>query len=365
MIVHLMQDIKFAYSEIEVFETFYPGISLYVFPKEVEFDKERFGNVKYMFYDKVQNRSWHEIGKDCGEKIDYVMVYYATDNHMRIALNLQRLYGSKIYWMFFGSDLYSQIERRYNYPLFDNSSSNFFHRLKLLIGGYSNWLLFRKFVSRIDSFCFWNPYDFQLLKKYIPCSAKYRFYTHGKGGRTDKEIEFPEKLNNQVQINHSASLTGNHLTILKKIKTIDTNNVLSLLIPLSYGDMDMSSKVELFLSGTKMNYFLLKNFMATDDYLNLINKSSVAIFGHNRQEAGGNIHFHILNGTKVFLRNRNNLLRLYRDIGLHVYSFEDDLKTIEDILTPLTLEQKKENAAIFSSLYSTDKVEQSMINFFD
>ncbi|MBK6732482.1 MAG: hypothetical protein IPG60_16510 [Bacteroidetes bacterium] len=80
--------------------------------------------------------------------------------------------------------------------------------------------------------------------------------------------------------------------------------------------------------------------MPIDEYYALISNVPVAIFGHRRQEAAGNIFYLIGKGVKIFLRNDNNMISWFRDRGFIVYSFEDNLSSIND-LRPLTYDERK------------------------
>lgn len=364
-VVHLISDAKFAPSQKKVFETFYPGKSLYVLSSEVKYDENSFDDVDCIYINKSDRNEWKKIEDKCDGKIDYVFVYYAISSHINIALYLQKKYGCKIYWMFFGADLYSPLYVRYNYPLFDCVKLDFFHKIKKRLIGYYRWPLFKKFVKRVDSFCFWNPYDLELLKRYIPCNPKFRMYTHGTGSKPNYDYDFPEKIKNQVQVNHSASFTGNHITVLRKLSDLDFDRKLNVLMPLSYGSQSVLHKVESYVKSVNLGTTILKDFMPLDEYFKTINSSNSAIFGHNRQEAGGNISSLLRTGTKVFLRNSNNLLQFYRDYGVHIFSFEDDLNSIEDLLTPLSDSQKIENAERLNKVDSYSQVAESLKHFFE
>ena len=92
---------------------------------------------------------------------------------------------------------------------------------------------------------------------------------------------------------------------------------------------------------------------------------NASIYGQHRQEGGGNIIQAFRSGTKVFLREDNNLLQLYRDWGLKVFSFENDLNSIEDLLTSLSIEDQILNNCRIQECMSRDKVSESMRNLFD
>lgn len=366
MNLHLLYDKKFAKGQIEVFEQYFPGQSLYVITKGSDIiDLEKY-NV--MLLNNMTQKSLKSIQERCGNKIENIFVYNAGyDVQCIVALNIRKKCGSKIYWMFFGSDLYTNLYYRYNYPLIDDERKTLKNYLIDKMRMIKHWPLFKHFAAKVDYFCFWNIYDYQLLTKYVKTQAKFKFYTHDGGIAVNNNFVDYKKGNTGcvVQINHSASWDGNHLTVLKKIARIDNDRRLKLLIPLSYGKQSVVKEVENFIEKERLNAEVLKAFLPIDEYYALTRKVNATIFGQHRQEGGYNIIQSFRSGTKVFLREDNNLLRLYRDWGLKVFSFEDDLNSIEDLLTPLPIEDQILNNCRIQECMSQEKVSESMRHFFD
>lgn len=365
MYLHLLYDKKFAKGEIDVFEKYYPGESLYVFTRGG--DKPDLVDNNVMFLDGCSLRSINKVAQRCEKKIDIVFVYNASDTHCILALYFNKIYGSKIHWMFFGSELYDNLYYRFNYKLIDEDQKSIFKFFLDKLRLVKHWPLFKLFASKVDRFCSWNIYDYKLLKEFVNTPAKFVFYTHDEGLIIEKELL--EKKTNSfarlIQINHSASWDGNHLTILKKIASLDPDHKLNLLIPISYGDNRVKDDVVNYVETKGMNVKLQRDFLLPDDYFRLIGQVDVAIFGHHRQEGGGNIVQALKQGTKVFLREDNNLLQLYRDWGIIVFSFEKDLNSIEDLITPLSLEDQRNNFYRIQYNLSQEKVSESMKHFFD
>ena len=164
-------------------------------------------------------------------------------------------------------------------------------------------------------------------------------------------------------VNHSASYTGNHLTVIDKLYSLSVQDV-KLIFPLSYGpDLHKRLIEEKANSLFPNKCIFLTEYMPIDTYYSKINKCQCAIMGHRRQEAGSNISFLLRNGKKVFLREDNSLLYYYRDLGCAIYSFENDLNSIDD-LQPLTKEQQEINRKIILDSISKDKLDNMMLNLF-
>lgn len=359
MNLHLICDKKFAHAQIEVFERYYPGDSLYVMTQGHEMNGLEKYNVILM--DKISLSSLSNITKMCENRIENVFVYNANDKHRVLSLYLKKKYNSRIFWMFFGSDLYNMLYYRYGYKLVDGEKC-FGQKVLDLLRLLKHYPTFNLFVSNVDFFCFWNIYDYKLLKDYYNTQAKFKFYTHGEGVSSNSMRRYcnNSKIPFLIQINHSASWDGNHLTILKRLAEIDKGRQLRLLIPMSYGEKKIIEEVENFSIKNNLNVEILKEFIPKDKYFQRLDSVNSAIFGHHRQEGGANMLQAFKSGTKVFLREDNNLFKLFKDWGIIVFSFEKDLNTIEDLINPLPLKDQINNSEAISNQLSKERVAESM-----
>ncbi len=366
MYIHLLNDIKFARSEIEVFEKYYPGQSLYVFSSRVGINVKLINDIPDVPICDIKPFDYRKILAQCTEIIDCVLVYSANRSHVQIALSLRKKTNCKIYWMLFGMDLYDRLHYVYHYPLYDYNVVPFKIKLKKYISYLISNRAFLRFANAVDSFCFWNPNDFKLMQNYFGAKqVRFRYYGHGSGWPVGKIPEFKEKDLCRVQVNHSASPSNNHLTILRKLEILDSKKQLRVFLPLNYGLTDVVKQVEDFTSHSALKCDLLTKFLPLGEYYAAVALNGVAIFGSHRQEAGGNIITALRNGVKVYLRNDNNLLHLFRSWGMYVFSFEDDLNSMEDLLQPLTQQQKIDNYKAVTDHMSTEVVAKSMQHFFE
>ena len=339
MYIHLLNDLKFAGSEIAVFEKFFPSQSLYVFTSHEDNNANppnKLPNVPICY---VKPFDTDQLLSLCVEKIDCVLVYSA---------------------------LYDRLHYVYGYPLYDYNVVPLTIKIKKYFANIRSNKAFKIFANTIDSFCFWNPNDFRLMQKYFGAKqAQFRCYGHGLGWPVEAIPDFDEKDMLRVQVNHSASLSCNHMTILKKLEKLDSNNQLQVFLPLNYGVAAVKKQVKDFASHSPLNCNILTEFLPLKDYYAAVAQNGVAIFGSRRQEAGGNIVTALRNGVKVYLRNDNNLLQLYRSWGVRVFSFEDDLNSMEDLLEPLTRQQMIDNYKALTAHLSSEVVTESMSHFFD
>ena len=366
MYIHLLNDVKFARFEIAVFEKYYPGQSLYVFTFGGDQNDSQRGDLPDVPICDVRPFDYKQLLAQCTEKVDCVLVYSASRPHVKMALSLHQKTNCRIYWMFFGMDLYDRLHYVYNYPLYDYNVVPLKIKLKKYILNLRSNQVFKKFANTIDSFCFWNPNDFSLMQKYFGAKqARLRYYGHGLGKTFDVIPEFDEKDMSRVQVNHSASLSCNHLTVLRKLERLDSNKQLRVFLPLNYGATAVKKQVKDFASRSALQCNILTEFLPLTEYYTTVAQNGVAIFGSRRQEAGGNIITAFRNGVKVYLRDDNNLLQLFRSWDMHVFSFENDLNSVEDLLKPLTLQQKIDNYKALATHMSAEVVAESMAHFFE
>ena len=133
------------------------------------------------------------------------------------------------------------------------------------------------------------------------------------------------------QIGNSATITNNHLEILKILSKFKRENI-KIFAPLSYGDMEYANQVisygkEIF--GDK--FIPIQKFMPLEEYYRFLYTMDVAIFGMKRQQALGNIFMQIQMGCKIYF-DRESLLWSYftQDLGCVISDmseiFEMDIK---------------------------------------
>ena len=72
----------------------------------------------------------------------------------------------------------------------------------------------------------------------------------------------------------------------------------------------------------------LLNFLPLEEYNNYLSQCNVAIMGHHRQQAVGNIIVLLWLGVKVFLSEKSTLFSYLTRKGVVVYCLEKDLHTL-------------------------------------
>ncbi len=358
-ILHLCFDGNFINKSSTIFEHFYPGRNIFCI-KRRGYTKGRM--------QKMENAIWldttvpdpAQLVRICEERqVDTILVHGLNPMYCKALPLLSANHTRRIFWIFHGFELYYALGEKGLWKQVDNESlfsieswispTRYNYFIRKLLGKPIYYDRLVEALPWIDYFCFWLKEDYLLLKEHFNTNISFRHFQYGAYFRTDKDVPEPldvQKTAKEIRINHSASKTGNHDTLMNLLHKIDANNEFRKVVPLSYGSMYMRKRIckmgrrlfgEQFVP--ELDYVSLQEYWAT------LRKVGVAIFGHCRQEASGNIVALLRSGAKVFLRERNFLLKHYKDLGFIVFSVEKDLKTIDD-LQPLTVEQMQHNAEV-------------------
>lgn len=364
--IHLVQDEKFINNSIESFEKYYPHQNYFIVDKAVE-DCKFIKLQDNVFFIPFDNSQWI---KCIGEILDIhsanILVHYLTRLSALRAVELKNVSKyNRLYWIFYGGDLYDYLSIRYNYQLYDYKKVDIIekiaNKLRIILNRY-NYI--EDFCLKLDFFCFWNPYDYQLLCRYLKTNASFKNFYYVTNTLPNLDNLNKVYSGNKILINHSGSWTGNHLTILNALQKIELSDK-KIVLPLSYGPKEHINLIEKEVRRlySDENCKIIKDFLPVQTYYKIIGECQYAIMGHRRQEAGGNISFLLLNGKKVFLREDNSLLRYYKDLGCYIYSVEKDLYD-KEAFCPLSYEQKEQNCKIINRSLLKENIDCMMLNLF-
>ena len=366
MNLHICSDEKFINGAIELFENYSPNSNIFIIEipnvkYKVKYVRGSNNTIFMSLSDKSSIKKIQDFARKYG--IQRVYIHNLTQIRAAIALTLYKKFSIKLYWIFYGADLYTILSKKKEYDLYDyyiDSNKTFLYKLKKEIFNiklfcnfglsYTNSL--KDFFLKLDYFCFWNHHDYHLFRKHFQTSAKYKYFIYYNVLNLS-EVQHVKKEPLSILINHSASVTGNHLTVIKKLISLKGARTLKRVVtPLNYGNKSVVNAVKNlgeFSFGNK--YYPILDFLPKDDYYALLNSIAVAIFGSRRQEAGGNILYLLSVGTKVFLREDNNMIQYLKEAGFIIFSFENDLNSVED-LAPLREDQISHNQFIYHKIFN-------------
>lgn len=278
----------------------------------------------------------------------------------------------KVFWFAMGYDLYSYPMRN---PFIDVPNLigpltskikepfavRFKHIIKTILSLPLESLAY-KAMHRTDYFSGILEYEYDLLK------AENGY----KGGKVNFQYQSLESfktcgvkedyIGDNILIGNSAAETNNHLEVLQCFKKVNVGDR-KIIVPLSYGGWKVQKQIimESYEKEFHNQFVPILNFMPFADYKHIIGSCSIAIFGHERQQAMGNIYTALNMGCKVFLSNTSPVFTFLKKLGVYVYSIQNDLSTSE-INTPLTEEEKSHNRNIIYSMYN-EKQFRSNFNY--
>lgn len=369
-VLHLGRDHNFISDSKKRFEEFYPGQNIFVAHNPLGEFKMLKDTTGFLIYDLTREEQQAQLIELCRrEKVNKVVIHGMVSYMAKFLPKLKAACDVKIYWLFWGYELYETLAYKKGYPLLDDKFELF--NVSSYYKPYFATKLVRKLLGvcraddyevimpMVDYFCFWDIKDYELLQKYYNLPLKFRFFAYGasyKGQEVPDLFELKERPARNILINHQASAYGNHAAMFRLLADIDKENTFHKIVPISYGHKQI--KQDILKKGEKYfgdKFRPIEKYMPKAEYFELLEGIDIAIFGQRRQEASGNIIQLLRNGVKVFLRNDNNLLEYYRKKGYIIFSVEDDLKDMS-ALTSLTLEQKRHNreTALSKRLYYED-----------
>ena len=225
-------------------------------------------------------------------------------------LFLNQNFLHKCNWMVWGADLYD----------YQNTQKTLIKKALKKLRIYRKSIIIKKFGGIIT----YLRGDYELAQKWSGAQGKYyECFMYPSNLYKEYELETKDQQTINIQIGNSADTINNHLDILKKLEQYKDDDIM-IIAPLSYGDQVYAKKV--IEQGQKVfgdKFVPLTDFLAIDQYLDLLSKIDIAIFNHNRQQAMGNIITLLGLGKKVYIRRNITPWKMFEDVGIEIFDIED------------------------------------------
>jgi dTDP-N-acetylfucosamine:lipid II N-acetylfucosaminyltransferase len=185
--------------------------------------------------------------------------------------------------------------------------------------------------------------DIELVQRYLNKGIK-QIPLSFSGVEDFSSVALVDK-NSRIQLGNSGDPANNHIEMLRLLKSIHVQN--EIFMPIAYGSRKYLEVLpqaarEIFGEDQLM---LQTQVVAKEEYFAQLAATGFAVMGHVRQQAFANLIALFYFGTKVFMRERNPLLKTFREWGLRVYSVEADLNR-QALELPLSESDQKQNRAI-------------------
>lgn len=206
-------------------------------------------------------------------------------------------------------------------------------------------------LSRINYWATVLPVEFEMIKSNPSVKAAFCPFKYSISLST-YPISEPEN-GNYILLGNSASLTNNHCDVIRVL--LDRGISYPLHIPAAYGNSEYLKELELRLPALGVEYHLQKEFIPSSRYCKMVSACKVAVFGHIRQQALGNICLCLFFGKKVFLWKDSLSYLFLKGLGCHIFSIDEDLNT-QAIESPLTKAQIQKNQELIKLWTSDDYI---------
>ena len=373
-IVHIILDDKFIIPEMNIYDSLKEYDNEYILIKNLPFQHRVYLKEK----ERVREMSRWSVKKKISRS-DYTDIII-LHSLFSLPLDLFKFIhpSVKVVWLAWGYDLYHGkygmeplIKIPSLYGVYTNkyveSQENQFKssfliksRMRELISQMlwpATTSLMNDVLQRIDYFGGY-PGEYELIQRNDYFRAEnvdysypliFNLYSKNNVG------SFSYNIVGNILIGNSATETNNHIDIFAKIRKFVSSDK-KIIVPLSYG----SSNYREYVISKGHEFFTkqfepLVDFMPLAEYQSLIQGCSVAIFGHERQQAVGNVIMSLWNGAKVFLSQDSLVYKYLKSIGLVVFSIQRDLNERE-INTFLSKDEIMDNRRIVSDNFSNEAV---------
>jgi dTDP-N-acetylfucosamine:lipid II N-acetylfucosaminyltransferase len=267
----------------------------------------------------IKNDNFLEL-IELANKHEVVVIYGLQIYLSKVILSIDK--RVKLFWRFFGFELYSKKYKRFvskkTYELF---KPTFLIRMKIIIYNLTNRkrkIENRNVINRIDYFLGLYEDEFFLLKKefdlrmqFLPLNINYVNFI--------KNITIQNKKTNRIIIGNSANFWNNHIDILGLInaKKIQFDFLFS------YGGSSIYKEKIKKAASFNDNVVFIEKFMSKTQFINFYKNHDALVINSYRQLAVGNIIIAIILGLKVYLNCKNTYYHYLQNSGILVFSIEE------------------------------------------
>lgn len=349
-------------------EKFFDGV-INAFESEERFDNRSIlvvNSAEYKFIRIKQTAkvellwSW-EMLRDCLESSNYDAIFFHSLSASQYKY-FQYIPKDKIViWWSWGFDIYNESHgmspliqmdpyKPLTLKLYNERRKNILCCVKDMFT-YINGLIDKKryyrlrnsAISRIDFFQPVIPLEYQIMKGVDGFRAKEFYYPRCfMSYQVDTKCE--KRGDGAILIGNSATYTNNHVDIWDSIRNFVPHDR-DVIIPVNYGFQCYTKKIATRIQSKNHNIRFIFDFMPRDEYFQLLDDCSYAVFGVIRQQAMGNINYCLSHGMKVFLYRDSMVYRFLKDNGYVVFAIEEIDES--SFTRPLTQDQLRQNSIAF------------------
>lgn len=200
--------------------------------------------------------------------------------------------------------------------------------LKLISSDKEKIKIAKKAISRIDYFAGVFPMEYDMMIEAVPYFRAKKIihnYIHPQEFKLDDIKKVPLINGHNILLGNSASLFGNHIDIMKQIVPFIDNDV-NIICPLSYAGTPRYVQ-EVIKQGKQLfgnNFVPLTTYLTLEEYTKTIRSCNRFVMGMIQQAATCNCLTSMWDGIKIYAPKRSMNYIQYNNMGIKIYSIEDD-----------------------------------------
>ena len=183
-------------------------------------------------------------------------------------------------------------------------------------------------IERVDYFAGVFPLEYDMMKEAIPYFRAEKIthnYIHPQEFKLEDIKAAPQINGRNILLGNSASFFGNHIDIMKQIAPYIEKNV-KIICPLSYAGTPTYVR-EVIRQGKNLfgdRFVPLTTYLSLEEYTKTMRSCNRFVMGMIQQAATCNCLTSMWDGIKIYAPKRSMNYAQYNDMGIKVYSIEED-----------------------------------------
>ena len=158
-----------------------------------------------------------------------------------------------------------------------------------------------------------------------------------------------------IMVGHSAGIEGNQYEILTKLSNYTLSG--KILLPLAYGNEDYKNEISRYARSKFRNIEIMEKKLPPEEYYQKLKQVGYCILNVKVQQGIGNITALLWYGVKLFLSSRSSTYLDFKQLGMIIYSIEEDLNE-DSLKIKLTENEIKTNKNILLHLLNDSKLSE-------
>lgn len=174
-----------------------------------------------------------------------------------------------------------------------------------------------KAFKKIDIIVPVMPGDYILLKQKYEIKADM-FHLNYVIPSINKAVKERGLQVDNILLGNSASYSNNHIEAINLLSKLSLGEC-KVIIPLSYGDEQYADYINRYADKLLNNRSLcLREFIPINEYMQIMEKCSIVIMNHERQQALGNIAPLLAQGSHIYLNEKSSLYNFLKEKGFYI-----------------------------------------------